>query len=172
MAEPFLGEIRLFTTDYAPRGWAPCNGQLLSIVQNQALYSLLGTTFGGNGQTTFALPDLRGRVSVGTGQGPGLAPIAQGQVGGETTHTLTVNAMPAHTHMVNASKKDADVADPSSAVWAKSASPVPFAPAASLTMMGSSAIGVAGSSQPHENMQPYSVVNFCIAVEGIYPSRN
>jgi microcystin-dependent protein len=172
MSEPFLGEIRQFAMGYAPQGWAPCNGQILPIAQNQALFALLGTVYGGNGQTTFALPDLRGRVGVGAGMDPGLPPVSQGQVGGEETHTLTINELPAHTHMVIASTKPADAVSPNNAVWATTSSPNPYGPAASLTAMSASAIGQAGSSQPHTNLQPFVVVNFCIALQGIFPSRN
>lgn len=168
MAEPFLGEIRVFSFNNVPTGWMPCNGQLLSINTNQALFSLLGTTFGGNGQTTFALPNLQGRVSVGAGQGYGIMPVAQGQVGGEETHTLTQNEMPAHNHIVNASSSDATAVDPNGLVWAAAAGT--YGSSAN-SQLNPAAVQTAGQSQPHNNLQPYLALSFCIATNGIYPQR-
>jgi microcystin-dependent protein len=165
MAEPFLGEIRLFSLSYAPRGWALCNGQTLSISTNQALFSLLGTVYGGDGITTFKLPDLQGRVPIHVS-----TTIPQGQAAGETSHTLTVNEMPMHTHQVQASSTPAATADPTNGVWADVSSP--YGVPDSLTTMNQASISAAGGSQPHANMQPYLAVNFCIATSGIYPSRN
>jgi microcystin-dependent protein len=177
MSEPFLAEIVMFAGNFAPRGWAFCQGQILSIAQNTALFSLLGTTFGGNGQTTFALPDLRGRVPVGTGQGPGLPRVDLGQVAGEPTHTLIITEMPAHNHSAQAAGNSnaGNSTNPSGNTWASSTNrdnvyvnAAPNGPMASNTVT----VGISGGSQPHNNMQPYLGINFIIAIEGIYPSRN
>jgi len=171
MSEPFIGELRLVPYNFAPRGWAACNGQILSIAQNTALYSLLGTTYGGNGQTTFALPDLRGRVPLHTGQGPGLSNYDLGQLGGVESITLTTNEMPAHSHTVEA------------AVTGNSNTPNDSVPAAvrknkyasapdGVTPMDAGMIAPSGGSQPHSNVQPYLTLQWIIALEGIYPSRN
>lgn len=169
MSEPFLGEIRLFPYTFAPRGWAFCAGQIMSIAQNTALFSLLGVTYGGNGQTTFGLPDLRGRVAVSSGQGPGLSNYTLGQVAGTETVTLTTNEMPMHNHLVNASSQASSASRPSGAVPSGGGA---YTGASDGTVMNPSMIGVAGGSQPHENLQPYLTLNYCIALEGIYPSRN
>ncbi|WP_284638157.1 phage tail protein [Paenibacillus silviterrae] len=166
MSEPFIGEIRLFGNNYAPRGWMKCEGQILSINTNQALYSLLGATYGGDGQTTFALPDLRGRVAIHNGNN-----VTYGTKAGEATHTLTVNEMPQHTHMVSGSSNAADQISPAGNVWAATAINS-YAPAATLVPMSAGAVSTSGGSQPHNNMQPYLAVTYCIAVQGIFPSRN
>jgi microcystin-dependent protein len=166
MGEPFLGEIRMISFNFAPKGWALCNGQLLPINQNQALFSILGTTYGGNGQTTFALPDLRGRAPVHTGDG-----VVLGERAGEENHTLTVQEMPAHTHTVPASNLPATLGDPSNAVWASSSGEAAFAGAPTGAMSASAATSV-GGSQPHPNMQPFLVIQFVIALQGIFPSQN
>jgi microcystin-dependent protein len=163
MADPFLGEIRPFAFGVIPRGWLPCEGQVLPINQNQALFSLLGTTYGGNGVNTFQLPDLRGRLPLGSSQN-----YPPGTVGGEATHTLTVNETPAHTHMVQASSATGTLSTLQGNYWAGAMN---YA-AAPDTAMAPDAIGAAGQSQPHENMQPYMAVSFCIATNGIFPSRN
>jgi len=167
--EPFLGQIQLFGFGWAPTGWALCNGQLLSISQNTALFSLLGTTYGGDGRTTFGLPDLRGRAPIGQGQGPGLSNYDLGQVGGEEGVTLNINEMPSHGHGVTGSS------------GATSKSPAGLAPgfvnggaayaAPDGTGMANNMINNTGGNQPHDNMQPYLGCCYCIAVEGIYPSR-
>jgi microcystin-dependent protein len=177
VSEPFLAEIVMFAGNFAPRGWAFCQGQILSIAQNTALFSLLGTTYGGNGQTTFALPDLRGRVPVGTGQGPGLPSVDLGEVAGEPTHTLIITEMPAHNHVVqvNASSDPGTSASPGGNIWATStARDSMYVPSGTSTPMsnGAATAGIAGGSQPHNNMQPFLGMNFIIAIEGIYPSRN
>ncbi|WNQ13160.1 tail fiber protein [Paenibacillus aurantius] len=165
MSQPFIGEIQAFAFTYAPRGWAQCNGQMLPINQNQALFSILGVTYGGDGVTTFALPDLRGRVPVHVGNG-----VTLGQSAGEEAHVLTVNEMPAHIHGVVGSTKPASQVNPAGQLWA-----VPTASmygATPTTTMAPSAMGSAGSSQAHANMQPYSVLNYCISISGIFPTRD
>jgi len=172
MSEPFIGEIKLFAGNFPPRGWQFCQGQLLSIAQNTALFSILGTTYGGNGQTTFALPDLRGRVPMQPGQGPGLSPRTLGEQAGSETVTLLYNQMPAHTHSLLASNATGVSSTPEGYYLAAvDPSELAFATGTNATM-GAASIGAAGGSQPHNNMQPFLCVNFIIAIEGIYPSRN
>ena len=168
MAEPFLGQLMLVPYNFAPRGWALCNGQILSIAQNTALFSLLGTTYGGNGQTTFALPDLRGRVPVSAGQGPGLSNYNLGEVAGVESVTLNMNQMPAHTHTIACNSGDPNDSSPANTVPSGGGS---YNTAANATMSQGTA-SVAGGSQPHENRHPYLVLNWIIALEGIFPSRN
>jgi microcystin-dependent protein len=172
VSNPFLGEIRLFGFNFAPRTWATCSGQLMPIAQNTALFSLLGTTYGGDGQTTFALPDLRGRSALSAGQGPGLAAYNLGQVSGVETVTLISTQMPAHNHTMLASSSDSTAKNPSGNIPGGTASPVYAAVGTANTTMAPQVIGGAGGSQPHENRSPYLVLNYCIALEGIYPSRN
>ena len=165
MSSPYLGEIRIFSFNFAPRGWAMCNGQTMAINQNQALFSILGTTYGGNGQTTFNLPNLQGRMPVHVGNG-----IALGQSGGEASHTLTIPELPAHTHQVVASSTPANLGNPTGNLWAVgNAAYNPGPPNAS---MNPACIPNAGSSQPHDNMSPYLVLNVCIALQGIFPTQN
>ncbi|MDQ1357508.1 MAG: hypothetical protein QOE07_1185 [Acidimicrobiaceae bacterium] len=171
MSEPFLGEIRTFGFNFAPRGWAFCAGQLLAISQNTALFSLLGTTYGGNGQTTFALPDLRGRVGISVGQGPGLENYDLGEVNGAESVTLTPGQMPTHAHNVVANGGAASATRPGGAVPAQTAASS-YAPAPDGTNMNPGMIANAGGSQPFDNRQPFLVLNFCIALQGIFPSRN
>jgi microcystin-dependent protein len=168
MSEPFLAEIKIISWNFAPKGWAFCNGQLLPINQNQPLFSILGTVYGGNGQTTFALPDLRGRIPVHVGNG-----IILGERGGETVHTLTAAELPAHRHAAKAHGGTSGVikGTPAGNVWGYNASIRQFNGAANATMMPQ-AIGTVGGSQPHENMPPYLVLNYIIALQGIFPSRN
>jgi microcystin-dependent protein len=172
MSEPFVGEIRMFGFGFAPQGWALCNGQLLPINQNQALFSLLGTTYGGDGRITFAVPDLRSRVPVGQGQGPGLSSYAEGQAGGAETVTLAVSQMPGHTHPVKASSSAAGSDQPEGRALARSASHIYTAGPDASTVLNAGMLGDAGGSQPHDNIQPYLAVNFCIALAGIFPSRD
>ena len=176
MSEPYIGEIRMFGGNFAPTGWALCDGQLLSIAQNSALFSILGTTFGGNGQTTFALPDLRGRVPMHWGQGPGLTPRTIGESSGSETVTLLSTQMPAHTHTLNANSGQGDSFTPPGAVPAgavdSTQQPLNIYSSTINTTMNPAAIGAAGGSQPHQNMQPYLCVTFIIALQGIYPSRS
>jgi microcystin-dependent protein len=167
--EPFLGQLMLVPYNFAPQGWAFCNGQIMSIAQNSALFSLLGTTYGGNGQTTFALPDLRGRVAINSGQGPGLQNYSLGEVAGSESVTLLSTQMPAHTHLVGASTGSAQ-ATPDNAFPGSDGSTQIYDMAASTTM-NPQMIQPAGGSQPHENRQPYLVLNYIIALQGVYPSR-
>lgn len=163
MAEPFIGEIRVFGTGTVPRGWMACEGQVMSISGNEALFSLLGTKFGGDGMRTFNLPDFRGRVPLGTTPN---YPV--GQRGGEEAHALTVAEMPAHTHPVLASSSAANQPAIANNYWASTMS---YSDSPDATM-ASSAIATAGAGAPHNNMQPYQSLNFCIAIVGVYPSRN
>ena len=166
--DPFIGQIILVPYNFAPQGWALCNGQLLSIAQNTALFSLLGTTYGGDGVTTFALPDLRGRVPVSSGQAPGLSNYFLGQAAGTETVTLNSNQMPAHSHAVNANSAHSNSDQPANNFPASSAH---FQTTSDGTKMNPAMIGQTGGSQPHENRQPYLTLNYCIALQGIYPSR-
>ena len=168
--DPFLGQLMLVPYNFAPRGWAFCNGQIMSIAQNTALFSLLGTTYGGNGQTTFALPDLRGRVAVSAGQGPGLQNYSLGEIAGSENVTLISSQMPAHTHLVGASTGSAQ-ATPDNAFPGSDTSTQIYDLAASTTM-SPQMIQPAGGSQPHENRSPYLVLNYIIALQGIFPSRD
>jgi microcystin-dependent protein len=171
--DQWIGEIALVGFNFEPQGWAFCNGQLLAISQNTALFSLLGTTYGGNGTTNFALPDLRGRVPLHFGQGPGLSLYNLGQAGGVEAIALTMNQMPAHNHLVNASAANGTSDTPTNAIPGKNASGVPdYSSAAPNTQMAPGAIAPAGANQPHENRPPYLALNFVIALQGIFPSRN
>lgn len=167
--DPFIGELRCFGFNFAPTGWALCNGQLLAIQQNTALFSLLGTMYGGNGQTTFGLPDLRGRTSLAFGQGPGLTNRNQGEVGGTETVTLTAATIPPHPHTVAASSTPT-TKNPSGSFPSVTAAGASYGTPGDL-QMSAAMVGGGGSGQPHANMQPYVVVNWCIALEGIFPSR-
>jgi microcystin-dependent protein len=176
MSDPFLGEIRLFAFTFAPRGWFDCSGQILSIAQNTALFSLLGTTYGGNGQTTFALPNLNGRVPVHQGQGPGLSFYSLGQVAGSETVTLLPTQMPAHTHQARAVTAAANEVQPGPGVMPGAVSgqtmyATDLAGSRAFSL-GPQATSVAGGSQPHQNCMPTLVARYCIAAQGIFPSRN
>ena len=168
MSDPYIGEIKVVSFGFPPRGWAFCNGQLLPIAQNQALFSLLGTNYGGNGVTTFALPNLGGRMPIHQGQGPGQA-SAVGAIGGEAAHTLTLSELPAHTHVVSA-RSTGNSSTPAGNRFAGSTTPM-FSPSANTTM-SPAALASVGGGQPHENRGPFLVLNFVIALVGIYPSRN
>jgi microcystin-dependent protein len=168
MAEPFLSEIRIFSFGFAPKGWALCNGQLLPINQNQALFSLLGTTFGGDGRVNFALPNLQGNVPIHVGNGHTL-----GEKGGEQNHTVSLSEMPQHQHPANATTAAATANTPTtSLLLAQSTSSQLYTGAANLVPMAPNAIGNVGGSQPHINMQPFLTLNFSIALQGIFPSQN
>ncbi|PTA68507.1 phage tail protein [Deinococcus arcticus] len=169
MDEPFIGTIQICALPFAPRGWATCDGQLLPINQNQALFSILGTTYGGNGQTNFALPDLRGRVPMHWGTQGGL-PMNLGQAGGQATHTLTLAELPAHSHALGASASAGSTSLPAGALLASA--PLYAAASSPLTALANTTVGSAGGSQPHPNLPPLSTLNFVIALVGIFPSRN
>lgn len=171
MSDPFLGEIRMFGFDFAPQGWALCDGQVLSINQNQALFSLLGSVYGGDGRTTFALPDLRSRVPIHQGQGAGLSSYVRGQAGGAEAVTLAAAQMPEHTHSVKASNRAATADKPDGRALARSGSQTYTAHPDTSTVMNATVIGDAGGSEPHNNIQPYLTVNFCIATVGNFPAR-
>lgn len=176
MTDQFIAEIRMFAGNFAPKGWALCNGQIMPISQNTALFSLLGTTYGGNGTTTFALPDLRGRAPMQQGQGPGLSPRVLGELGGEESVTLLSTEMPAHTHPVTATTAQGTTGSPSNARWATTRigrqGVYAYSTAAPDQDMSPFASGISGGSQPHNNMPPYVVINYIIALEGIFPPRS
>jgi Microcystin-dependent protein len=172
MSDQYLGEIRMFAGDYAPEGWAMCNGQLLSIAEHQELFSLIGTTYGGDGQTTFALPDLRGRLPVHMGKNNETGTVYPlGQMGGTETVALVSDQLPNHAHAVNAQSGAGTTSNAASNYWA--AGPVNlYSSAGANGMMGSSAIGTTGGNMAHNNVMPYLAVNFIIALQGLYPSPN
>jgi microcystin-dependent protein len=174
--ESFVGDIRLFAGTFAPRGWLLCNGALLSISEYDTLYTLIGTTYGGDGQTTFALPDLRGRVPVGQGQGPGLSPRVMGQVYGSENVTLLPTEMPQHTHTLNATTATATSAQAAGRLFAQTGADNLYGPPPNEgpqpQAMAGAAVSPAGGSQPHNNIMPSMAINYIMAFEGIYPSRN
>ena len=169
MADPFVAEIRMFGFNFAPTGWAQCNGQLLPISQNTALFSLLGTTYGGDGKSTFALPDLQGSVPLHPGQGQGLSLYDLGQQGGSEFITLLESEMPAHTHTASCSEEQANENNPGGN--APAAGSAIYATPAAVTQMAPQTLTPAGGSLPHNNLMPYLVVNFCIAMQGVFPAR-
>jgi microcystin-dependent protein len=162
-----MAEIRLMSFNFAPKGWAQCDGQFMAINQDQALFALLGTTYGGNGQTTFQLPDLRGRVPIDVGTSHAYL----GERGGEESHTLVQSEMPTHTHAMSAASGAGDVEVPTNATLARTDS-FTYANPVNLTPLDAGTVSSVGGSQPHNNVQPYSVLNFCIALTGIFPSRD
>jgi microcystin-dependent protein len=164
VSEPFLAEIKIISWNYAPKGWAFCNGQLLPINQNQALFSILGTTYGGNGQNNFALPDLRDRCPIHMGAG-----FTLGEQGGETAHTLKLSELPAHTHTPQANTGAADQGAATNNFWAALGASYGAVPN---DTMNPQTVTATGGSQAHDNMSPYLVLNFIIALQGIFPSRN
>jgi microcystin-dependent protein len=173
MTDPFVGEIRIFPLNFAVRGWALCNGQLLPLSQNTALFALLGTTYGGDGKTTFALPDLRGRAPMHAGAGPGLTPRDLGESPGESSVTLNLSQIPAHIHTETAESVPASISSPSGNVSLASANTAGaranvYGPEGDLAPMG----GTVGGGQPHDNRQPYLGLNFQIALQGIFPPRS
>jgi microcystin-dependent protein len=177
VSNPFVGEVRMFAGNFAPRGWAMCQGQILSISQNAALFSLLGTNFGGNGTSTFALPNLQGSVPMHQGNGPGLTPRVVGEVGGEQPVTLLQTEMPAHNHVVNADTGGGTQASPIGGVWAEAKkgknAANHYAPSSgSNVAMSTGALSATGGNLAHNNMQPYLCVTFIIALLGIFPARN
>jgi len=167
MAEPFLGEIRLMSFSFAPRGWALCNGQLLPINQNQPLYSLLGTVYGGDGRVNFGLPNIEGRVPIHTGGGHAL-----GERGGEQAHVLSVAELPTHVHTLNGTASHGTQVVPAGNLLARTAPANPYEAPNQLGAMNAASIPSVGGSQAHINMQPFLAVNFCIALQGIFPSQN
>ncbi len=170
--EQFLGEIRIFPYNFAPRGWLPCNGQLLSIASNTALFSLIGTTYGGNGATTFALPDLRGRMPLGNGSGPGVSNKTLGEIGGTETVTILTTQMPAHTHTVNAQTAAGNTNVPTGNILGNAGGfDNDFSNTAPNTTMNANMVSTTGGNQPVSIMQPYLVIGYYIAIEGIFPSR-
>lgn len=166
MSEPFLGEIKIVSFNFAPKGWTLCNGALLPINQNQALFSLFGTMYGGNGQTNFALPNLQGRAPVHFGNS-----IVQGQAGGEEAHTLNISELPAHTHVPSGNSGNPNAGAAGGNTWAANAAN-PYSSSAPNVSMSPTTITNTGGSQPHNNMQPYLVLNFIVALQGLFPSRN
>jgi microcystin-dependent protein len=172
MSEPYIGEIKMFAGNFAPRNWAFCDGQLLAIAQNNALFSLLGTTYGGDGRTTFALPDLRGRVPIHQGTGPGLASKTLGSRSGSETVTLTGGQLPAHTHGFLASTGPGTQSNPVGALPGASSSVDLYLEEDPTVDLNTAAMTSVGSNQSHNNVQPFRCVNFIIALFGIYPSRN
>ncbi|MDX2032621.1 MAG: tail fiber protein [Blastocatellia bacterium] len=176
--DPYIGEIRIFAGNFAPTGWALCQGQLLPISSNTALFSLLGTMYGGDGRTTFGLPDFRGRVPVSFGQGPGLSPYAEGQTGGEQTVHLQTTQIPAHTHSAMGNPNAGTVGSPANAVWAGSGGrgrPSTYTAGAqppNPLQMNGFALSPTGQTQPHNNMAPYLSLNFIICLQGIFPPRS
>jgi microcystin-dependent protein len=174
MADPFVAEIRIFPFNFAPQGWAWCDGQLLPLSQNTALFSLLGTTYGGNGKSNFALPDLQGRAPMHPGQGPGLSLHDLGETGGSETVTLLESEIPAHSHGWRASTEIADLQGPAPArVMARSASATAYQNVtnANLVSMAAETLAPAGGDQPHNNMQPFLTFYFAIALQGVFPPR-
>jgi microcystin-dependent protein len=167
MSEPFLGEIKIVPWNYNIKGWAMCNGQFLPINQNQALFSLLGTMYGGNGQTTFALPDFRGKIPMHVG-----GSHTQGETAGQYAHTVTQSEMPAHIHFMDVTNNDGSSPNPGSGVILSKAVANSYGGAANLVAMNAASVGNVGGSQPHTNVQPYLVLTFIIALQGIFPSRN
>ena len=176
MSEPFIAEVRIFAGNFAPRGWAFCDGQLLPVSQNTALFSLLGTVFGGDGRTTVGLPDMQGRAPMHTGRGPGLTSRRLGQKIGAETATLSVNQIPRHTHTLRSSNEDAEEEgekNPANGATARMQSnQAIYGPASSLQAMASESIASRGGGDAHNNMQPYLALNYIIALVGLYPSRS
>ncbi|HEX7654929.1 MAG TPA: tail fiber protein [Verrucomicrobiae bacterium] len=176
MSDQFVGEIRIVPFNFAPTGWAFCNGQLLPISQNTALFSLLGTFYGGDGKSNFALPNLQGAAPIDQGQGPGLSDYILGQTGGASSVTLISSEMPVHNHVLNAQLAGGDVNTPAANTWAKphlgkTGINLYNNAAGTSTTMSAQAMSLSGGSQPHNNLMPYLTLNFIIALQGIFPSR-
>jgi microcystin-dependent protein len=173
VADQFLAEIRVFGFGFAPVGWAQCNGQILPISQNTALFSLLGTTFGGDGKTTFGLPNLQGNAPMAPGQGPGLSMHILGEAGGETAVTLLSLEVPPHPHSLQADPRPGTLSSPGQLnALARSSPDIYTTGTPQLQQLASQAVGFSGGGQPHNNMQPYLTLNFCIALQGIFPARS
>ena len=171
MADPFVAEIRIMPTNFAPNGWAFCHGQILPLSQNTALFSLLGTTYGGNGKSTFALPDLQGRAPMHPGQGPGLSLHDLGETGGSDTVTLLASEIPSHNHIMNSINDVGDVNNPTGNGLARSSGAAVYGTAGNSVLLSDKALAPTGGNQPHNNMQPYLTLNFVIALQGVYPPR-
>jgi microcystin-dependent protein len=171
VADPFVAEIRIFPFNFAPRGWAWCDGQLMPLSQNTALFSLLGTTYGGDGKSTFALPDIQGRAVMHPGQGPGLSLHDLGEIGGSETVTLLESEIPAHSHTVGASEADGTERSPAGQRLATGVAISPYQTPGPLTNLSASAVSPAGGNQPHNNLQPYVTFYFNIALQGVFPPR-
>ena len=173
MSQPFVGEIRMFGGNFAPAGWHFCNGALLSISENEVLFLLIGTTYGGDGQSTFGVPDLRGRVPIHIGQGAGLSSRVIGEAGGTETVTLTANQIPVHNHAVGADTRAGTSTKPQGRVWSASAPSLTYAAPTGVntTTLNPATVAASGGSQPHENMLPFVAVNFIISLFGIFPSQ-
>lgn len=171
MSAPYIGEIRPFAGNFAPVDWAMCNGQLISIAQNSTLFELIGTTYGGDGIQTYALPDLRGRRLIHQGTGPGLSPYQMGEVGGVENVTLTTQQIAGHSHTAQAVAESGTVSNPANNLWAQWSNN-PYAAPGALVPMNPGAIGPAGGSQPHDNLSPFLVVTYIIALFGVFPSQN
>lgn len=171
MVDPYVGEIRVFGFNFAPRGWATCDGQLMPLSQNTALFALLGTMYGGDGKSTFALPDLESRAPMQWGQGPGLSDRIQGEPGGTDTVTLLESEMPQHQHAVSASNRPAEQTDPTGHALANATGQI-YSQQAPDTALSPSAMAVTGSSLPHQNRQPYLGMLYCIALQGVFPPRS
>jgi len=172
MSEPFVGEIRMFAGNFAPRGWAFCDGQLLAVSQNDALFSLLGTIYGGDGRTTFGLPDMRGRIPNHAGSGPGLSPRRLGAKLGTENETLTTNQLPSHSHVFQASTAAGTQSSNNGQYLASSANVRVFRPAGANSTLLNTSVNNTGGSRSHSNLMPFLCVNFIISLFGIYPSRN
>ena len=171
-ATPFIGQVIPVPYNFAPQGWALCNGQILSIAQNTALFSLLGTNFGGDGQTNFGLPNLPGRAAICAGQGTGLSNYILGQTGGADSVTLSLSQLAAHSHAALAFGRAGDTNSPSGADWARPATDTPYGSSTPPGAMSAAATSSAGGGQPHENRQPYLVLNYIIALQGVFPARS
>ncbi len=172
MSQPFIGEIRMWACNFAPRTWANCDGQLMVIAQNTALFSLIGTIYGGDGRTSFALPNLQGRIPLHQGRGPGLTPLTIGQPFGDETITLNTQNIPSHSHQMRGESTAGTTADPANNFTAELPVGINAYSTNSSLVMNSAAIGNTGSGQAHNNMMPFLTIRFCIALQGLYPSRN
>jgi microcystin-dependent protein len=171
MSDPFVAEIRIFAFDFAPTGWALCDGQLIPISQNTALFSLLGTYYGGDGKSTFALPDLQDAVPLSTGSGGGLSSRGVGEMSGSETVTLLQSEIPAHNHRLNTSEADAILRLPAAQTWANGQGVQVYSSGAFDTTLSPNALAIAGGGQPHNNLMPYLTMNYCIAMQGVFPQR-